>query len=777
VTGRTPCAALPWGWCSAAEVKAEIARAILGNDIAAERRTAQLGSIRLLPHQQLLVERVTQSLQRHGGALLAEATGRGKTYVALAAAREALSLAVVAPAALLPMWRGALASTGMRATLVSAEAMSRGTGEAPPADFLIVDEAHHFRSRGTRRFERLRDVCIAAPTLLVTATPIHNAHEELSTLLSLFLGSAAFTLRPEELGRHVIRSASVPGGRHDFAGLPAVHGPHWLDTTIDEDVLDRIASLPQPVPPSDGGDAGALVTLSLVRQWSSSRAALTGALRRRLARAEAMADALRQGRYPGRGDMAAWTSGDDSVQLCFAGLLVEETSPGGGEIERLAAAVAAHSAAVRSLLMSLQGDRDPDDERAAALEGVLERHPGERVVAFSCFADTVQALYSRLAGRCRAGLLTGRGATVAGGALSRQEALARFAPMAQGRSEPHDAERIGLLLATDILSEGCNLQDASVVVHLDLPWTPARVEQRVGRVRRIGSHHSSVTVYMVRPPARSERIVTVEGILRRKLAVAARGVGVSGTILPSFIFPLVSGESAAEAAGALVQWAESNQSESGTSAACPDSGGDVRHSTGVEASDRGLDHADRPRRVIVGGVRADSEGWVAVVAEGGEARVFGSRMGAPATEAPDVIRDLLGRCNSYGVPDAPRGVEERLAAIRRELQRARGDSLTGLDEARLARSRRRLLRRLSRTGARLSGWRRAELLPLLAAGRRVATQVLPAGAERVLDELSDAPLAEEPWLRAVAAFTEAHARPRSADLAEPRLVAVLMLLP
>ena len=46
-----------------------------------------------------------------------------------------------------------------------------------------------------------------------------------------------------------------------------------------------------------------------------------------------------------------------------------------------------------------------------------------------------------------------------------------------------------LLLTTDLASEGVNLQDASVVVHLDLPWTAARLEQRVGRVARLASAH------------------------------------------------------------------------------------------------------------------------------------------------------------------------------------------------------------------------------------------------------------------------------------------------
>ena len=97
--------------------------------------------------------------------------------------------------------------------------------------------------------------------------------------------------------------------------------------------------------------------------------------------------------------------------------------------------------------------------------------------------------------------LTARGAHIASGRVSRDSVLAQFAPESGGRAAVHAAERIDVLLATDVLSEGLNLQEASVVVHLDLPWNPARLEQRTGRCARLGSRHERVAVYLVEPPA------------------------------------------------------------------------------------------------------------------------------------------------------------------------------------------------------------------------------------------------------------------------------------
>jgi hypothetical protein len=82
------------------------------------------------------------------------------------------------------------------------------------------------------------------------------------------------------------------------------------------------------------------------------------------------------------------------------------------------------------------------------------------------------------------------------------------------------AEEIDLLLTTDLLSEGVNLQDAGIVIHLDFPWTPARMEQRVGRLARIGSRHHEVRSFAFRPPVSAQAIVRIEKILTAKMRAA-----------------------------------------------------------------------------------------------------------------------------------------------------------------------------------------------------------------------------------------------------------------
>lgn len=168
-----------------------------------------------------------------------------------------------------------------------------------------------------------------------------------------------------------------------------------------------------------------------------------------------------------------------------------------------------------------------DAERAEILARIRKAHPDARIVAFAQYAETVSMLFSRLSGVGGVAMLTARGGMVSGGRLTRDETLARFAPRASCAAPPPRAQRIGLLLTTDLLSEGVNLQDAEVVVHVDVPWTAARMEQRVGRVARLGSVHPRVYVYLIRPPATATAVLGSELLVQRKWSTAKRMVGSS----------------------------------------------------------------------------------------------------------------------------------------------------------------------------------------------------------------------------------------------------------
>src|SRR5262249_4823210 len=83
------------------------------------------------------------------------------------------------------------------------------------------------------------------------------------------------------------------------------------------------------------------------------------------------------------------------------------------------------------------------------------------------------------------------------------------------------------LLATDLLSEGLNLQDASRVVHYDLPWTPARLAQRVGRMDRLASPHPHVETVTFLPAEPLLSALALERRLRDHIEPPRRRAGAS----------------------------------------------------------------------------------------------------------------------------------------------------------------------------------------------------------------------------------------------------------
>ncbi|HEX5580806.1 MAG TPA: helicase-related protein, partial [Gemmatimonadaceae bacterium] len=464
----------------------------------------------------------------------------GKTYVALALAREARAALVVAPAALRATWTRALRRTGVHAPFVSTERLGRldppttttitTTTPGAPHDLVIVDEAHHFRNPRTHRHARLASLVRHARALLLSATPVHNRRSELDALLALFLGSRAAMLDEADRARLVVRRGhdTLP----DAARPPRALPPRVIRVPLRDGVTERILAIPSPVPASDGGVAGALVAHELLRLWASSAGALRAGLRRRLVRAEALLAALDAGHHLSRTELERWAVGDDVVQLGFPELLdacdghgtrVDDATP-------TADALRAHATGVREALAAL--GPESDDARATALRRLRRRHAGERIVAFTQFAGTVRSYFGALRRDGGVCALTSREALVAGGRMSRAEALRRFAPLAHGAAEPPAPERVTLLVSTDVASEGIDLTDASVVVHLDLPWTPTRLEQRVGRLTRLGSPHAAIAVYALAPPVLLRALVGIERALRAKWSEARRTVGASGVALP-----------------------------------------------------------------------------------------------------------------------------------------------------------------------------------------------------------------------------------------------------
>lgn len=164
--------------------------------------------------------------------------------------------------------------------------------------------------------------------------------------------------------------------------------------------------------------------------------------------------------------------------------------------------------------------RSDDDEKLSALLTLLtETHRHEKVLIFSQFADTVAYLTHELQ---RRGVK--RLAGVTGGAADPAALAHRFSPHSNHKSvAPEDELRV--LVATDVLSEGQNLQDCHIVVNFDLAWAIIRLIQRAGRVDRIGQLADEILCYTFLPAEGVERIIKLRARVRQRLQENAEVVG------------------------------------------------------------------------------------------------------------------------------------------------------------------------------------------------------------------------------------------------------------
>ncbi|MFN2447225.1 MAG: helicase-related protein [Vicinamibacterales bacterium] len=349
-------------------------------------------------------------------------------------------------------------------------------------DVLIVDEAHHV-TPGTERGAVVARLASTCPwTVLVTATP-HSGDVRSFT----FLQSVGATrtdrlmvfrrLGPEVSCRSRRRTrfyAVQPSAAEAamLAGVDAYARAIWRARgSVDE--------------------SARLVATVIARRAASSAAALVRTLERRRLLARGGAEP-RQSPLP-------WEEVDERDDVESAALLrvagLDDPEMEGRELDRLiAVALAARASASKAHWLSR-----------------FVRRLREPVVVFSEYRDTIEDLVHRF---------PDHGVALLHGGLSLSERRAATRAFVEGH--------IQILLATDAAGEGLNLHArCRTVINLELPWNPVRLEQRVGRVDRLGQHRTVHAAHLFHRDSIEDRVLAS---LHRRLARATAAGGLSSMV-------------------------------------------------------------------------------------------------------------------------------------------------------------------------------------------------------------------------------------------------------
>ena len=196
-------------------------------------------------------------------------------------------------------------------------------------------------------------------------------------------------------------------------------------------------------------------------------------------------------------------------------------------VDTLAKDLRSDAVSLMSVLNNCGSWNPAADAKLDALFKLLTRkHPADKVLVFTQFADTVRYLTNELRNRGveRLAGVTGESQDPTGYAW-------RFSPGSnchasnKNNSAFHPENELRVLIATDVLSEGQNLQDASVIVNYDLPWAIIRLIQRAGRVDRIGQKSDRIICYSFLPAEGIERLIRLRSRVRQRLKENAEVVG------------------------------------------------------------------------------------------------------------------------------------------------------------------------------------------------------------------------------------------------------------
>lgn len=487
---------------------------------------AAAASIDLLPYQ---LEPALAAVSGTTRLLLADAVGLGKTIQAgllLAELSErgwVERALIICPAGLCDTWARELALRfNIRAGIVDQRAIADRIASLPagvnpwadhavaiasidfikraevmaaiasaPIDLLIADEAHHL-APGTDRGEAAGRLAARAPwCVLVSATP-HSGDE------------AAFTYL-KNIGSHREPIAIFRRSRGDV-GLAGARRSHLLavgPTGEESALFTALDRYTRAIWHERGRHDRAvrLIAITLARRAASSAAAITRTL---LRRHELLASALPLPAQP----LLPWDDGDDSDRIeTDAILAIPGLDSTGDELAAIA----------RLIELSR---RCAISSKMRHLVRLLDR-VGEPAIVFTEYRDTLDALVAILQPHRRIAALHG----------GVPAAMRRLAVDALNEG------RVDVLVATDAAGEGLNLHHrCRLVIDVELPWNPLRLEQRIGRVDRIGQSRIVHAIRMFHRGTIEQRVLAHLRLRDRRAAAALDRQTLTETAIASAVF-------------------------------------------------------------------------------------------------------------------------------------------------------------------------------------------------------------------------------------------------
>jgi len=502
---------------------------------------------------------------------------------------------VICPAQLRTMWQTALYDANIQADIRSQEELGQQdfpVERYKDVEIILVDESHHFRNTVISRYKNLERILGAGPRkkiALMTATPINNNLLDLYHQINLITRGDDYYFRSAGIGnlrqyfakaekglsnlfnlleevvirrtRHYIKEnfpeATINGepikfpertlhtirydlestyndiydqvvGEINYLNLAAYNLEQYRKEKTRENELDDMRN--QAI-------IGLIKTLFLKR-FESSVHAFRISINRQLTFQQAYIAQLEQGRLLDSTEYRKLLAfeADDTEEIEAVIDALPTINMEDYDIRRVRADIENDVERLKRINTAVEPIGVEEDDKLKQLVHVLTTQlAGKKVLLFSYFKDTARYIYKYLRDNEKVKALINRRTRIIDSdvpARERQPLIERFAPRANNKKEWIGTDKeIDLLVSTDVLSEGQNLQDTDTVINYDLHWNPTRMVQRAGRIDRIGTLFDRVDIFNFFPEDGLEKLLKLVKKLQQKLSRINDSIGLDSSVM------------------------------------------------------------------------------------------------------------------------------------------------------------------------------------------------------------------------------------------------------
>jgi superfamily II DNA/RNA helicase len=520
-------------------------------------------------------------LNKFNGVFIADDPGLGKTYIGSALLAhletEGKFSIVIAPPRLKEYWEDVLKNFGVTRTKVYSsgklEDVLNDEKIMKRSSVVLIDESHHFRNFDTKKYKDITNICYQKQVVLLSATPQNLSIWDIYYQLKLFTpyeSSHKFRIYPIELKKFfeaceqgkaniedLISQIFIRRTRSDIKEyysntkivFPKRNGPYRVDYSIDEVYEGGLYSKLQEsinklkyarYDLSRYTKAGEfeleeieqlnrawtnlkdLIKINLYRRLESSVSAFKDTIETYLKATEGFIKIIeKEKKVPianlyDLNDMIESIKNDEEIEW-HSGENYYEISK--FNLEDLINDLNYDLKIYKEMHDAVKNILPKDDDKLQKLIEILNTYPikEKKILIFSAFESTVRYLYENLKNEFD------KVDYVVGGEKLVTK-IKRFAPKANNIKISPD-EEIQILISTEVLSEGLNLQDAQVVINYELHWNPVRIIQRVGRIDRIGSLHKEIYIYNFFPEIEAEKHLKVQQKVEKRIQEIIKNFG------------------------------------------------------------------------------------------------------------------------------------------------------------------------------------------------------------------------------------------------------------